>query len=262
MELQHLHVLTEDVRGGARLLVPQELVVGLEDVRELVGQIVLVLGRAEHDDSRADAERRHRQARYEHPIRAGELGVHPQDVALLLVDLLEDLVSPLRRQDDLLLVLEVLVGLLPLRGHLETDPPDVGLVPAAAPVGLDRGRGLVGVVRVRVHFVSALADLLALAEVIDVSDPLPGLPLRLHDDLLDLGVGGGDEELAAVEADTAEDLHGLGHEAGVEDRLGQVDVPEVAGALRHVTRARLAPGDRGKVCSFWVDKSDREIGPK
>ena len=128
-------------------------------------------------------------------------------------------------------------------------------------MGLDRRRCLVGIVRVCVHLVSALADLLALAEVVDVSDPLPGLPLRLHHDLLDLGVGGGDEQLAAVEADTAENLHGLGHEARVEDGFGQVYVPEVTGTLGHVTRARLAPGGRwwrssveGLVCStgVWV----------
>ena len=43
MELQHLDVLLEDVRRRAGLLVPQQLVVGLDDVGELVGEIVLVV---------------------------------------------------------------------------------------------------------------------------------------------------------------------------------------------------------------------------
>ena len=76
-----------------------------------------------------DTERRHGQAGNEHPVRPGELRVHAEDVAFLLVDLLEDLVGPLRSQHDLLLVLQVLVGLLPLGRHLEADPSDVRLVP-------------------------------------------------------------------------------------------------------------------------------------
>ena len=43
VELQHLDILLEDVRSRASLLVPQQLVVGLDDVGELVGEIVLVV---------------------------------------------------------------------------------------------------------------------------------------------------------------------------------------------------------------------------
>ncbi len=68
------------------------------------------------------------------------------------------------------------------------------------------------------------------------------LTLRFHDDLLDLGIGGRDEELGTVEADAAQDLQRLGEEAGMEDRLGQVYVSEMAGTLGHVAGAGLAAG--------------------
>jgi len=41
MELQHLKVFGDDVSRSAGLLVAHQLVVGLDDVRELVCQIVL-----------------------------------------------------------------------------------------------------------------------------------------------------------------------------------------------------------------------------
>ena len=41
MELQHLEVLCDDVGRGSGLLVPQQLVVGLDDVSQLVGDVVL-----------------------------------------------------------------------------------------------------------------------------------------------------------------------------------------------------------------------------
>ena len=78
--------------------------------------------------------------------------------------------------------------------------------PSAATVGLHWRLGLVRVVRVRVHLVSTLADLLSLAEVVHERDPLPRLALRLHHDLLYLGVGRGDQQLAAVETDTPQHL--------------------------------------------------------
>jgi hypothetical protein len=66
--------------------------------------------------------------------------------------------------------------------------------------------------------------------------------LRFHDDLLDLGIGGSHKELGAVEADAAQDLQRLGEEAGMEYRLGEVDVAEMAGTLGHVAGAGLAAG--------------------
>ena len=41
MKLKHLQILGDDVSGGAGLLVAQQLVVGFDDVRQLVSQIVL-----------------------------------------------------------------------------------------------------------------------------------------------------------------------------------------------------------------------------
>ena len=66
---------------------------------------------------------------HQHPVGPGELGVHADDVALLVVDLLEDLVAPLGGEHNLLLVLEILIGLLPLGSHLETNSPYIWLIP-------------------------------------------------------------------------------------------------------------------------------------
>ena len=68
---------------------------------------------------------------------------------------------------------------------------------------------------------------------------------------LDFRISWSDEELAAVEADAAEDLLRLGEEAGVEHGLGQVDVPEMSGTLGHVAGAGLAP----KIVKFLTSNS-------
>ncbi len=116
----------------------------------LLNNTHLVPGRPEHDHGRPDAQRRHRQAGHQHPVRLGELGVHPEDVALLLRDVPEDLVHALAGERDLLLLC-VLVDVLPLGRHVEPEPPDVGLVAAAAAVALLLGHLLrvVGVLRPR-----------------------------------------------------------------------------------------------------------------
>lgn len=44
MELQHLHVFLDDVRGSTILLVPHQLLVGLHYVCQLVSQIILLKG--------------------------------------------------------------------------------------------------------------------------------------------------------------------------------------------------------------------------
>ncbi len=41
MKLQHLDVLLDDVRGGTVLLVSDQLLIGLHNVRQLVSQVVL-----------------------------------------------------------------------------------------------------------------------------------------------------------------------------------------------------------------------------
>lgn len=44
VELQHLHILLNDVWGSSVLLVPHQLLVGLHYVCQLVGQVILVGG--------------------------------------------------------------------------------------------------------------------------------------------------------------------------------------------------------------------------
>lgn len=75
-----------------------------------------------------------------------------------------------------------------------------------------------------------------------MSHPLPGLAFAFKDDLFDLGVGWVDQELGAIETHATEDLHRLGQKSRMEHRLGQVQVPKVSGALRHVTGTGLAAG--------------------
>ena len=65
---------------------------------------------------------------------------------------------------------------------------------------------LIWIVGVGIHLISTLADLLPLAEVVHVGDPLPGQTFRLHHNFLDLWVGRGDQELAAEEAHTSQNL--------------------------------------------------------
>lgn len=103
----------------------------------------LVTRRAEHDDGGSDGERRHRQHRGYHPIRARELWVEAHRETLLVGYPLEDLEDPLGRQDDLLL-LRVLVRVLPLGGQLEAVAPDLRLVAPAAAVTLPIGKALQG----------------------------------------------------------------------------------------------------------------------
>ena len=67
-----------------------------------------------------------------------------------------------------------------------------------------------------------------------------GLPFALHHNLLYFRVGGTDEKLGAVETDAAQHFDRLHQESRVVDRLGEVDVSEVSGALGHATGAGLA----------------------
>ena len=46
MELQHLDVFLDDVRGGSVLLVPDQLLIGLHNVSQLVSQVILYNGKS------------------------------------------------------------------------------------------------------------------------------------------------------------------------------------------------------------------------
>ena len=51
----------------------------------------LISGWSEHDDGGPDGQRRNGQNRDDHPVGSGELGVHADDVALLIADVTEHL---------------------------------------------------------------------------------------------------------------------------------------------------------------------------
>ena len=118
VELQHLDVLADDVRRRAAQLIVLQVVVHLDDVGELVGDVVLAARRAEHDDGGPDAEGRHRHHRDYHPVGPRVHRVHAQDAALGVADALEDLEDELGRHVQLL-VLRGVVRLLPLRRQLQ-----------------------------------------------------------------------------------------------------------------------------------------------
>ena len=68
------------------------------------------------------------------------------------------------------------------------------------------------------------------------------LTLCLPDEFLDTRIVLVDEQFAAVEADAAQHFEDLGEECDVEDRLGQLHVGEVAGALGQCSCTGLAAG--------------------
>ena len=132
------------------------------------------------------------------------------------------------------------------------------MLPSTASMSFLLDDCFIWIVSIGVHLISTLADLLPLAQVVHMGDPLPGLALRLHHNLLDLRVGRGDKQLAAEEADTSQNLgqcikntntedsrqyhlDALGHEAWVKDWLGKVNVAKVSGALGHIPSACLTP---------------------
>ena len=78
---------------------------------------------------------------------------------------------------------------------------------------------LIWIVSIGIHLIATLADLLPLAQVVHVGDPLPGLTFRLHHNLLDLWVGRGDQQLAAEEAHTSQNLGQLILSRNTEDSL-------------------------------------------
>ena len=70
--------------------------------------------------------------------------------------------------------------------------------------------------------------------------PFSGLSFTLHHNLLDFGVGWTNEKLGAVETDATQNFDSLHQESGMVDRLGEIYVSEVTGALGHAAGARLA----------------------
>ena len=83
----------------------------------------LVTGRAVHDDGRSDGQGRDGKHGDDHPVRPSKLGIHADDGAGLLIDVLEDLQDSLGTQVDLSL-LRVFVQLLPLGCQLQSDSPN------------------------------------------------------------------------------------------------------------------------------------------
>ena len=57
-----------------------------------------------HDNGRSHGKGRDRENRHNHPIRTGELGIHPENEAVFIGNVLEDLEHSFWRENDLLLL--------------------------------------------------------------------------------------------------------------------------------------------------------------
>lgn len=132
--------------------------------------------------------------------------------------------------------------MLPFGGQFETSTTNGRLIMTTTTVT----RLLVGIrglsFLVQIHVVATLANVLALAQIIDIGQTFTGLALGLHDDLLDLGILRRHQHLGAIEANASQHLNGLGKEANMKDGLGQIDVTKVTGTFGHVTSTRLTTG--------------------
>ena len=109
MVLKELPEILDDQLGGARVAVLSEPLVDPEHVDELVGQVVLRSVPTLQRDGGAHGDRRHKERGEDHPLRAGDLRVHPEDAEVLIRDPLEPLPHLLRRE---------LVAILPERRRL------------------------------------------------------------------------------------------------------------------------------------------------
>ncbi|RNA23263.1 hypothetical protein BpHYR1_033062 [Brachionus plicatilis] len=188
------------------------MIVHFDDIGELVRQIVLGTGSAVHDDRGPDAQRRHRYHSAYHPVGPGVLRVHAHEKGLVVGDPLEYLEYELGRHVHFFF-LRCVVGLLPLGGELEALAPYLRLI-AAASARYCR-RVLLGGLVARV-----VAKPLCLAQIVHVLKPLFGLQMHLLVDFVHARVIRVDQQLGTVEADAAQHLDYLGHEADVEYGLG------------------------------------------
>eukprot|EP00958_Prasinococcus_capsulatus_P026051 scaffold4543_cov350-Prasinococcus_capsulatus_cf.AAC.1 len=225
--LQHLLEVLEEVLRGAQLLLLPQPVVGAHDLRQLVRQVVLGARGGVHHDARADRGRRHGQHREHHPVGARVARVEPQHAAVLVADLLEDLVHARRAQ--LLLALHLVHGVQLLLA-----------VPALAARGLELRDELHAVLQrdLGLPHAGGRAHRDARAHLRHARQPLRGL--LDAPDLQEARVVARQQQLRGAEAHRAQDLqHGL-DEARVEHRLRQLDVPKVPGAVEGVGRVRGA----------------------
>ena len=78
-----------------------------------------------------------------------------------------------------------------------------------------------------VQIVAALAQVLALAQIVDGGQTLSRVALGLDEDLLDFRVRRRDEQLGTVETNTTQNLNNLRQKAAVEHRLAQFEMTEV-----------------------------------
>lgn len=133
--------------------------------------------------------------------------VPTENLALLVLDGLEDLEDALRGEHDLPLLGVLVDVLLPLREDLDADAPVRGLVAAAAACLQLLLRVVGGLTRLALFaLLSALAHRLRLADVVDEREASSKVAMRLLDDLLHARTVLVDHELTAVEAHASENL--------------------------------------------------------
>mmetsp|Transcript_1000 Transcript_1000/g.3038 ORF Transcript_1000/g.3038 Transcript_1000/m.3038 type:complete len:406 (+) Transcript_1000:3481-4698(+) len=207
VELKELGKLGDDVLRGGIFLMALELVVGLEDVAQLVREVVLGPRRA-REHARPHLRRRHGQHFDKEPLGPRAQRVQPHQPRVLICDLGEDLVASTR------------VHNLPVPHHaLLLELKDVLEVRGVA---ADGGGLLVAAAKLFAAHLVSVAQLHHLAHA-----ALGGFPLELHKALLVIGA----QEARAVDAHRAHDLEHRVEEADVEDGPREIDVAEVARAV-------------------------------
>jgi hypothetical protein len=265
--LQELLKLGDNVRRLARPDAVLESQVRLDDVDELVRDVVLAAAHAIERDRGSHVQWRHGQHLHEQPLGSRPLRIEAKRAHIGVADVFEDVVDLERRELALAVPRERLArGELDLdleallhkgRLHATTAAATRLLVGVAAPREAE-----VQLVDAPLHLlgVAERAALLVAADLVHCLQPhLTVLEPLCH---LEFQVVARHAKRRAVEADRTEHAERFLHEADVEHRPRELDVPEVARAvlvlqrshswivhptvIRQPVHVRLVLGDAGR----------------
>ena len=222
--LQKLPQVLHDQLRSARVAVLPQTLIDPQHVDQLMGQVILGAVAGLQGDGRAHRHRRYSQRSQYHPLRAARLRIYAQRRKVLVGYALQALPYLLGRE---------LVAVLAEGGRLVQGDLLLGLAAVGAELLLGR----------------PLGGLLGHQAVVDV------VPAQVVHGVHGLGRLGRflarHKQSAAGAAGGLQQLLDLLHQADMDDRHGQVDVPEVARTFVHLVAAGLA-------AQTWFD--DAEMG--
>src|SRR5256886_2899553 len=212
--LEELPQILHDELRRAGIPILAEALVDPQDVDELVRQVVLRAVSALQSDRWTNGHRRDEQRGQDHPLRSGDLRIHPEDAEVLVRDPLQALAHLLRRE---------LVAVLPERRRLVEGDLALFLAAMRTPLAFLRlaGRLLRDETDLR-HVAAELLDLFHLRHVL----------LRLL---------AREQETSALPARRLKELLDVLDVPDVDHGHREVDVPEVTRAIVDLAAARLAP---------------------